>query len=176
MNNKEKLNETIPKSERVRGIKILHFDAVQGTGRVVTSSRSVHGKDSKFMTEVKNGNTLLFFNQTTKETDEAIISMVFSDKSQSLKEPMASNVITYSTFQIKRKDEEVEEDMNTDEIYQDRLNSLNKKVKKSKTILELKSKKGMWGYKTEKEEFRGELSREEMLDQRSPGKGDKWCS
>ena len=138
---KEGVHEAIPKSERIRGTKIIKFDTAPGSGRVVTSSRSVHGQETKFLTELATGDTLIFQNQKNFETMTAIVSMVFSDKSLSLKEPMASNVITYSQFEYKSHDKEVMEDLNTDEVYQEKLNGLNKKVKKSKTILEMKKKK-----------------------------------
>ena len=65
--------------------------------------------------------------------------------------------------------------MTTDEVYQEKLSYVSKKIKKPKTNLEFRIKKGMWGYKTVKEEYEGELSREELLDKRSRDKGDKWC-
>jgi len=88
---------------------------------------------------------------------------------------MTSNVVTYSNFEYKKKDVIVDEDMNAEEEYQEKLNNLSKKIKKPKTLLEIRTKKGMWGYKTQQEEFKGELTREEMLDLRSKDKGDKWC-
>ena len=176
---KDKLNGLADlKSLKSKGPKkktIVHPEK-NGTGRILTSGKSVMGKDTQFLDEVKRGDFLVIMDRInfTKESQE--VSMIFSDKSLGLKTPFSKNISTYTQYMIKPQDEVVEEDPTIDEKYKSRIEEMTKKsISKPKTLVEIKRKKGMWGYETVKKEFDKELTREEMLDLRSKVKKDKWC-
>ena len=96
INEKEGIIDAIPKMEKERGTKTVIYDVKPGTGRIIISGKSVHGKDTLFTQEVTNGDTIIIRNSKTMEKESAVISMVLSDKSLSLKEHMSGNIITYT--------------------------------------------------------------------------------
>ena len=52
---------------------------------------------------------------------------------------------------------------------------MSKKIKKPESMLEYREKTGMWGYKTVKQKFEKELTKEELLDMRAKKSRDKFC-
>lgn len=189
--NKEKkiLSEKLEaKKDRMNGIadleslkskpiqkKTLTFEEKEGSGRILTSAKSVMGKGTNFDDEVKSGDFLVVIDpiEFTKEKRE--IGMIFSDNSLMLKEPFSRDLSTYMVYKIKPQDRIVDEDLSLDEEYKRKMENITKKIGKAKTVVEYKKKKGMWGYEVVKEEYDRELSREEMLDLRVKAKKDKWC-
>ena len=61
---------------------------------------------------------------------------------------------------------DVEEEIKADEI------TANNTEKT--TIVEVKVKNGMWGYRTKKIKVQGDVTREEMVKMRAQAKKDKW--
>lgn len=147
-----------------------------GTGRLITSGTTVHGKDTKFQTQIKSGDFVIVMNPTTLAKEEREVVVVLSDKSAALKAPFSSDLISFTQFEIKKKPEfkEPEESL-LEGQFEERLEGLSKKIKKPEATLEYREKTGMWGYKTVKQKFDKEMTKEELLDMRAKKSRDKFC-
>lgn len=121
------------------------------------------------------GDTIIVLNPQTLVKEERKLTAILSDKSASLNEPFDNDLMSYTQFDFKKKTVEKDADESLEEKYVAKLSSLSKKIKKEKTSLEYREKKGMWGYKTIKENLEGEKTREELLDLRSKKNRDKFC-
>ena len=156
---------------------LVEFSPEPGTGRLITSGLTVHGKDTKFMSQIKNGDFIVIQDETTFDKEERPVSAVLSDKSMALSTPFSSDVITYKTFEIRKKPEYKEPEDTLEEKYEKKLQNFSKKIKKDVPVLEYREKKGMWGYKLIKEELddKKEITREDLLDLRSKKSRDKFC-
>ena len=155
--------------------KIVSHEAAPGSGRILTSGVVVHGKDTKFNSELKRGDTIIFIDGTTAGGRvSGVVNMVYSDKSLSLRESLPRDVITYSQFDIKPQDEVVVENKDIESLYKNKLKMVEIEPEEKTTVVEVKRKSGMWGYKTIKKVVKGEVSREEMLKMRAQEKKEKW--
>lgn len=171
----EKVNSAIPDVELERGTKVLTFEPIPGTGRILTSTKIVMGQDTTFLTEIERGDQIIVIVDPMNFKKEAReVSMVMGDKSLSLKEPFSKNLITYSQFEIKKSDKVVEGDQSLDQKYKEKFQNFGKKIKKKKHVVEFRQKSGMWSYKTQKLEFDRELTREEKLDLRIKSQKGKY--
>lgn len=156
--------------------QLVEYKPQQGIGRILTSGKSVHGKDTRFMQELKVGDELIIRNPSTLVQEVRKISAVLSDKSAGIDDPFTVDLVSYSQYEYRKQNEMKEKEMTLDEKYQKKLSEMSKKIKKEeKTILETREKKGMWGYKKVQKELDGELSKEQLLDIRSKKNRDKFC-
>eukprot|EP01017_Pseudomicrothorax_dubius_P006889 TRINITY_DN12055_c0_g1_i2.p1 TRINITY_DN12055_c0_g1~~TRINITY_DN12055_c0_g1_i2.p1 ORF type:complete len:179 (-),score=60.19 TRINITY_DN12055_c0_g1_i2:128-604(-) len=146
-----------------------------GTGRILTSKATVHGKDTKFMKELENGDKIIIMHPTTLAKEERKIKAVLSDRSLMIDEPFSSDLISFTHFDYQKKPIFKEADATLDEQYREKLNTLSKSIQKPTSTLEYREKKGMWGYKTVTKKVEGELTREQLLDMRSKKSRDKFC-
>lgn len=165
--------ELIPEQKKVQ--KIIEHPPHPGTGRIITSGTTVHGQETKFKTELANGDKIIITKPDTLEKEEREIMVVFSDKSALLSSAFSSNLITGCPFEIKKKPE-VKEEETLEEKFNEKLNKMSKKIKKEEnSVFEYREKVGMWGYKTIREKQDRELTREELLDMRAKKNRDKFC-
>lgn len=156
---------------------LVEHDLKPGTGRVLTSGVTVHGKDTQFTKEVKRGDFIQVIDGTRGERSELReINMVYSDKSLCLKQALPRDVITYSQFDIKPQATLEVRSLDVDTEYKKKLEEFERAEEPEPvdTFVEVKVKKGMWGYKTEKIKVNGNVSREDMVKMRAQFKKDKW--
>lgn len=163
-------------SMNVPAPKIIENPIQAGTGRIITSGNTVHGLETKFITELAQGDKLIIRHPETMQREEGFVSAVFSDKSLALREPFPFNLITFATFQYQHKPVYQEQEKTAAQIYHEKMqNHLTKHIAKPRSIVEYREKTGMWGYKTHKQETNQELTREQLLDIRAKKSGDKHC-
>ena len=156
---------------------LVHHDIKTGTGRILTSGPTVHGKDTQFTKELKRGDQIQVIDGTRGDrTEFREVGMIYSDRSFCLKEAFPRDVITYSQFDIQPQATLEDTCRDTDTEFKERLEALERvdEVVPDETVVEVKVKKGMWGYKTEKIKVPGNLSREDMVKMRAQFKKDKW--
>ncbi len=84
--------------------EIKSFDQFEGKGRVISSARAVHGKETKFLSEVKVGDSMTVFNSTKLIKETRIVIVILSDISLGLKEPFSSNIGAFTKYEIKPRD------------------------------------------------------------------------
>jgi len=179
---REIIDSKEPEEEKIAVIEskskepiLVEFLPVPGAGRLITSGATVHGKDTKFMSEMKHGDFIVVQHPTTFEKEEIVASAVLSDKSIALASGFSSDLISYTQYEIRKKPEYRVPDDTVDEKYEKKIQDLSKKIKKEKPVLEYRQKKGMWGYNTIKEKLDKEATREDLLDLRSKKNRDKHC-
>lgn len=153
-----------------------------GSGRIITSGRTIHGKETKFMLEAKLGDEILITHPTSLETERRRITALLSDRSIGISEPFSSDLVSFTQFELKKQSELKEKEGGVDQEFREKieklenLNKNSKKIKKEeKSLLEYREKKGMWGYRMVKEEVKGGKSKEELLDLRAKKSRDKFC-
>jgi len=167
--------EKITFNEGPKKIEKVEFPPEDGVGRIITSGTTVHGKDTKFLTQIKSGDFIIILHPTTLQKEEREVMVALSDKSAALKSPFSSDLISFSQFEIRKKPEFKEPEEDLAEEYEEKLNKMSKKIKKPESVLEYREKTGMWGYKTVKTKLDKELTREELLDLRAKKSRDKFC-
>jgi hypothetical protein len=167
--------ENLAFTDGPKELKKVEFAPEPGSGRIITSATTVHGKDTKFQTQLKQGDFIIVLHPTTLEKEEREIMVALSDKSAALKAPFSSDLISFTQFEIRKKPEFKEAGEDLEKKFEERLESMSKKIKKPEAMLEYREKTGMWGYKNVKEKFNKELTREELLDMRAKKSRDKFC-
>lgn len=156
--------------------QLIEYTPQQGSGRILTSGKSIHGKDTHFMQDLKVGDELIVINPTSLLKETRKLTAILSDKSAGIDEPFTVDLVSYSQYEFRKQNELKEKEMTLDEKYQKKLNEMSKKIKKdNKSLLEFREKKGMWGYKKVQQELDGEMTKEQLLDIRSKKNRDKFC-
>eukprot|EP00357_Protocruzia_adherens_P018849 CAMPEP_0115008412 /NCGR_PEP_ID=MMETSP0216-20121206/21905_1 /TAXON_ID=223996 /ORGANISM="Protocruzia adherens, Strain Boccale" /LENGTH=217 /DNA_ID=CAMNT_0002375831 /DNA_START=14 /DNA_END=667 /DNA_ORIENTATION=+ len=145
------------------------------SGRILSSGATIHGKETRFRSEVEVGDYLIIVHPTTLQKEERKIMLVLSDRSVAINEAFSSDLITSVDFDVKKTvqdhvEEEDEEKKEEEAIY----NKFKPKKKKAKTVIEYRVKTGM-SYKTVREVVDGELTKEEILNYRVKKEGDKFA-
>ena len=170
-------DEKIDFNETLQEPQLVEYTPENGTGRIITSSTTIHGKDTKFQVQLNNGDFLIVMNPNTLQKEERELAVVLSDKSASLKAPFSSDIVSFSQFEFRKKPELKVQDQSLGEEYKERLDSMSKKIKKpdQDAVLEYREKTGMWGYKTIKQKMDKEMTREQLLDMRTKKSRDKFC-
>ncbi len=146
-----------------------------GAGRLIVSSTTIHGKETKFLTQLKSGDFLIVQNPTTLQKEEKEVAVVLSDKSASLKAPFSFEIISFTQYDIKKKEEWKAPEESLESKYEEKLQKMSKKIQKPEAVLEYREKTGMWGYKAVKTKFDKDMTREELLDMRAKKSRDKFC-
>jgi len=167
--------EKLSFNEGSKPLEKIDYAPEPGVGRLITSSTTIHGKDTKFLTQIKNGDFIIVQNPTTLQKEEKEVSIVLSDKSASLKSPFSFDIISFSQFDIRKKSEWKEPEESLESKYEEKLQKMSKKIQKPEAVLEYREKTGMWGYKSVKTKFDKEMTREELLDMRAKKSRDKFC-
>lgn len=181
--------EKIEEIQRLRGAesgdrkpvepKVVVHERVAGTGRITTSGTTVSGKDTVFTKELARGDWIFPIDGTTGRSSQTKVrvSMVLSDRSLILEAALPRDVITFSQFDIQKQDtiEAGEEEIEHQFAERLKAQEIGLDTRPVQTVVEIKKKSGMWGYKTERVVMNGDLSREEVIKLRAQHKKDKWC-
>ncbi|CAI2379820.1 unnamed protein product [Moneuplotes crassus] len=153
----------------------------EGEGEILVSHTTVHGFKTAFKEVLEAGDTLIVKNPEVKEGEDeeerVKISMVLSDKSMGIEKPLSFVPKEKVTFKYQKKPVLKEEEKTFEDFLaekkKERKREIKEDEKKKYTVVEVREKTGMWGYKTKKIKVKGQLSREEILDIRAQAAGDK---
>ena len=147
----------------------------EGTGRIMTSLATVHGKDTEFLNELEAGDKLIIYNDQTKENEEREITMVLGKKSLGIKEPFSRDISKFTEFRYQKKPI-IKVERPVEELVDEKMAKISKKIEgKKKTTIEYRKNAGPWTYKKVSEEVEGDLSREQQLNLRVKKTRDKFC-
>ncbi|KAL4502136.1 hypothetical protein ABPG72_000371 [Tetrahymena utriculariae] len=177
----KKAEEIFKKDHKSKGQddqpKILTFEPEDGQGRILTSSTTIQGDGTKFLSQVKKDDFLIMQNPQSLAKEERKIACVMSDKSLLLYKPFSSDVMSFTQYWFRKQDEIEQKEEDIEDVYKNKFLGLTKKINKEKDsqILEYREKKGMWSYNTVKKEVSKDQSREQLLDQRAKKGRDKFC-
>ena len=151
----------------------------EGTGKIMSSLTTVHGKDTEFSSELESGDKLIIYNEDTKEDEERVISMVLGNKSLGLKEPFTRDISKFTDFKYQKKPVVKQRERPIDELVNEEMTKISKGLGeeslKPKTVIEYRANAGPWTYKKVTQEVDGALTREEQLDIRVKKTRDKFC-
>eukprot|EP00826_Nyctotherus_ovalis_P008027 TRINITY_DN12072_c0_g1_i1.p1 TRINITY_DN12072_c0_g1~~TRINITY_DN12072_c0_g1_i1.p1 ORF type:complete len:214 (+),score=78.93 TRINITY_DN12072_c0_g1_i1:137-778(+) len=147
----------------------------EGTGRIMTSLTTVHGKDTDFLKELEPGDKLIVYNDQIKEDEERLITMVLGNKSLGIKEAFTRDSAKFVEFKYQKKPVvSVEKDV--EELVEEKMRKIATQPDgKQKTVVEYRKNAGPWTYKKVSEEVEGSLTREQQLDMRVKQTRDKFC-
>lgn len=81
----------------------FEYKEQNGTGRIISSSRSVHGMESKFVSELIIGDILVITHPTSVVEECRVVQLVLSERSIQIDSPFSTDLITYTSFSFKRK-------------------------------------------------------------------------
>lgn len=165
--------KAIPEVEQKSKKKRIEHLPVPGSGRVLSSGPVVMGRDSKFKSEVQSGDVLVVLVDAMNFVKESrTVLRVVSDVNLSINKPFSKDVITWSQYDIKKRDEEEEDDSTVDQLYSKKMRNT-KDLEPEKQFIEIREKVGMWGYKTRKVEIDPGMTMEEKMRLKEKYKKDK---
>ena len=153
----------------------------KGSGKIMSSLATVHGKDTNFTQELEPGDKLIIFNEQSKEDEERIITMVLSKKSMGIKEQFSRDLSSFTEFRYQKKPVIKPREKQIDELVEEKLAKIAKSGRDSEkqppttTTVEYRTNAGPWTYKKVTEEVEGDLSKEQLLDIRVKKTRDKFC-
>lgn len=76
---------------------------IKGFGKVITSGKACHGKETKFLKEFTVGDYIGLIRSGTFKQEYRKVNGVLSDKSLCLASPFKPNIPTFSNFKIRMK-------------------------------------------------------------------------
>jgi hypothetical protein len=79
------------------------FSSFTGKGRIITSGKACHGKNTLFIKEVRVGDTICVERSGTFKLEKRIINGVLSDTSVCLAIPFKPGISSFSTYSIEPK-------------------------------------------------------------------------
>ncbi len=153
----------------------------EGTGKILTSLATVHGKDTNFIHELERGDTVIIYNERDKEEERREVTMVLSGKSLGIKEPFSRDIPVFTTFKYQKKPKRKERVRPVEELVEEELAKVSRPTEDeaekapTKRMVEYRTAAGPWTYKTVREEVDGEVTREQELDMRVKKSRDKFC-
>jgi len=170
-------SEYINENSEQEEVKIL-----SGTGRITSSGTTIHGHDTKFMTQLSAGDAIIISHPMSMRDETKIVKMVLSDVSIGVSSGFSSDLISTASFKYIKapKDEEAED-------------AAQQKGKKRANDAEAEAfgtyasdggqrftyrerKPGAYGgYRIVNESTGTRLSREALLDKRAKKKADRFC-
>jgi hypothetical protein len=162
------------------------FERIDGQGRLLTSGSTVYGKDTLFFRQVKIGDALLVKHPTSMKEEIRVVKLILSDISISLSSAFSSDLISNQSYFILKKPElseearsiqmqketqdESEKNNNVQSAAYGTYGNTNNKV-----TMRIKSGSAFGGYKIVTVNADKKLSRTDMLNMRTKGKGDRMC-
>lgn len=165
--------QVIPDVEKKFQKKKIEHLPVPGFGRVLSSGPVVMGRDTKFKSEVKSGDVIVVLVDAMNFIKESrTVLRVVSDVNMSINKPFSKDVITWSQYDIKKRDEEEEDVSTIDQQFSEKIRNI-KDLEPEKEFIEIREKTGMWGYKTKKIEIDPKMSIEERIRLKEKYKKDK---
>ncbi|AFZ79155.1 hypothetical protein BEWA_020010 [Theileria equi strain WA] len=141
---------------------------ILGTGRIVSSSKTIQGFETRFMDEARVNDILLIKHPLTHSNEERRIEAVLSHRTIHINEPFSGDLITTCPFYLRRC-----KDKNHDEIAKDKTSEPMRK--RHQSTVTVRKKTGMWSYKTETKVVKSDLSAEDRLNERIKLSRDKYC-
>jgi len=164
-------------------------DIVEGSGRIVSSGKSIHGMETVFKDQCEVGDTLIVWHPVSLMNEEKVITGILSQRSMSTNENFSQDLVSTMAFQIRKdsaalrrkaeidaeKDGENLSELAQDEVSKRLQKQLRKKLKAQPRVVHIREKTGMWGYKTVTKVLDDGVSAEDALNQRSKGVHDHWC-
>jgi len=161
---------------------------VQGSGRIVSSTLTVHGFETKFKEEIDIGDTLLLHHPVSLEVELRVVTGILSQRSLLLHQGFSKDVVSTSDYHIRKDSLKLKEKVkasiaeadNPDELVQDAVSAelqqqLDRKLKKQRKLCTIREKTGMWGYKNVTRKLEKEATQENLLDERCKQGRDKYC-
>ena len=132
------------------------------------SNTTIHGFKTNFQEILEVGDTLILENPDPKIGQEPVerrkINMVLSNKSMGVEEQFSFTPFSKIGFKYQKKPVVKEAEKTFEEFLAEKMQEKKQKKKKAKkskyTEIEVRVRKGMWGYETKKIKVKGELSRE----------------
>jgi hypothetical protein len=77
---------------------VIEYKPVTKKGRIIVSGVTVHGKDTKFLEDCAQGDTLIIRHPETLVKEQRKISIVLSNKSLAVNQEFSSNFCTFIQF------------------------------------------------------------------------------
>jgi len=161
---------------------------VQGSGRIVSSTVTVHGFETKFKDEVDIGDTVLLHHPVSLEVEMRVVTGILSQRSLLLHQGFSKDVVSTMDYHIRKDSLKLKEKVkaslaeadNPNELVQDAVSAelqqqLDKKLKKQRKLCTIREKTGMWGYKMVTRKLDKEATQENLLDERCKQGRDKYC-
>lgn len=169
---------SINDDEDIEEIKVL-----QGTGRISSSSTTVHGHETSFMSELCPGDAIIIVHPTTLQEETKIIRMVLSNSSMGISSGFSTDLISTTQFKYIKAPKDASKEM---EKEKDDKHSKLKKIEEDafgtyasscgeKFVYRVKKEGAFGGYKIVTEDTKSALSREQLLDKRTKKKSDRFC-
>uniref|UniRef100_A0A7S2DEG3 Uncharacterized protein n=1 Tax=Alexandrium andersonii TaxID=327968 RepID=A0A7S2DEG3_9DINO len=160
---------------------------IEGSGRIVTSTNTVHGFETKFKDELEVGDTVIIHHAVSLEVEMRVITGVLSQRSATLHQAFSKDLVSTTSYHIRKDSLKLKEkakasiqDEGDAEAMQDATSlelqkQLEKKLKKKNKLCSVREKTGMWGYKVVTKKHGNEMTQEEQLDERCKQGRDKYC-
>mmetsp|Transcript_25870 Transcript_25870/g.59700 ORF Transcript_25870/g.59700 Transcript_25870/m.59700 type:complete len:226 (-) Transcript_25870:100-777(-) len=158
-----------------------------GSGRISSSTTTLHGFETSFKEEAEVGDTVLLHHPTSLEVEERIVTGILSQRSMIIHQPFSKDVISTMEYYI-RKDSlklqqkakaQIEEGQDPEELQdaaaKELQKHLEKKLRKQAKTITVREKTGMWGYKMVTKKLGKAASTEDALDERCAQGRDKRC-
>ncbi|VWU48298.1 conserved protein, unknown function [Hepatocystis sp. ex Piliocolobus tephrosceles] len=161
---KRKISESIKSESNI----------IKGTGRIVIVKNTVQGFETKFVEEVKIGDSIILKNPNTFQTEKKIVTSILTNKTLLVDSNFSSDISTQCKYYIDKSNINNEND---------HANDINHNLQYAKIIndkpehdvVKVRQKTGLWSYKTVTKKIKGHLTNEEKLDERVKCSRDKFC-
>mmetsp|Transcript_18103 Transcript_18103/g.24267 ORF Transcript_18103/g.24267 Transcript_18103/m.24267 type:complete len:221 (-) Transcript_18103:232-894(-) len=172
------------KAEDAEGVPM-----VAGSGRIVSSTITVHGFETKFKDELEVGDTLMIHHAVSLEVEMRVVTGILSQRSCTLHQAFSKDLLSTTDYHIRKDSLKLQEkakasiqdeDVGDPQSLQDAASlelqkQLDKKLKKKNKQCSVREKTGMWGYKVTTKALSKEATQEELLDERCKQGRDKYC-
>ncbi|OMJ71874.1 hypothetical protein SteCoe_29819 [Stentor coeruleus] len=141
----------------------IEHDPFKATGQIFVSGTTVHGIETKFLSELSKEDFIIIRTDKTEEKRKVIL--VLSDKSACIANSFSDEANT--DFYIQKAPEKV--DPNAE------LPSKKRKVDDGEKNYEVRVKRGPWTYKFDNVKSVNQMTNEELLNIRAQRVRDKFC-
>ncbi|KAK2194402.1 uncharacterized protein BdWA1_004127 [Babesia duncani] len=142
-----------------------HSTNILGTGRIVSSGKTVQGFETKFLEEAAVGDFILVKHPMTLINEEKQIESILSNRTLYIDDAFSSDLISTMQFSLRKIGPQEEAESS---------NSSTKNIKTHSTIT-VREKAGMWSYKTVTKFVKNAPTAEERLNERIKMGRDKYC-
>mmetsp|Transcript_58821 Transcript_58821/g.102946 ORF Transcript_58821/g.102946 Transcript_58821/m.102946 type:complete len:216 (+) Transcript_58821:82-729(+) len=177
-----------PSSSAAKGdVESEEVPVIEGTGRIVTTTNTIHGFESKFKEELEVGDTVMIHHPVSLEVEMRVVTGILSQRSATVHSAFSKDVVSTMEYHIRKDSLKLQEKAKAQleegddpETLQDAASKelqrqLDKKLKKQSRIVTVREKTGMWGYKVTSKKLSKEASAEDLLDERCKQGRDKYC-
>lgn len=160
---------------------------VEGAGRIVTTTNTIHGFETKFKEELEVGDTVMIHHPVSLEVEMRVVTGILSQRSATVHSAFSKDLVSTMEYHIRKDSLKLQEKAKAQleegddpELLQDAASKelqrqLDKKLKKQSRISTVREKTGMWGYKVVSKKLGKEATAEDLLDERCKQGRDKYC-